>query len=463
MKRVLSSPLFRRNRRSDDPADGRARLLEDASRVDLSGDPIAPMRLGLIFLVVGLGGFLLWAAFAPLDEGVPAPGAIVIESQRKPVQHITGGIVRTVHVAEAQKVQTGDVLIELDDTRLRAEHQQIKAQYLGALAQRARLHAEQSRAKSVVFPKELVERAADDAEARQNMLAQEQLFASRRSALESELRSIDEAIASLDAQRAGLEARVRGLRAQLAFVAEQLEGSRGLAAEGYLPRNRLLEEERLAADLASQAANLDASIAANVSSVGELRLRKRAHEADFHQQVDAESAEVGRDLPALAERLAAVAVELGWSRIVAPVSGAVVGLQVQSVGAVIPPGGKIMDIVPQDEKLVLEVHIPPNLVDRVHPGLVADIMLNAFQDAPQFHIEGRLVSVSADRLTDPATNQPYFLGRIEVLPESMKHLQGKVVVPGMSADAVIKTGERSLLDYLIRPLIRRVSTSMTEY
>lgn len=434
-----------------------------ARGVDLSGDPARPMRLGVLFLVFGLGGFLVWAGLAPLDEGVPAPGAIVIESQRKPIQHLTGGIVRKVHVAEAQEVDAGEVLLELDDSRLRAEFEKAKAEYLGALARIARLQAEQAGAPALVFPPELTDRASADPQVSRNIRAQEQLFTSRREALRAELQSIDEAMASQGSQRAGLQARLAGLRAQQGLLAQQLVGSRDLAAEGYLPRNRLLEEERQAADFIAQITNLEAGMAANDRNVSELRLRRQAREADFRQRVDAELAELDRDLPVFAERLTAFELELARLRILAPVDGVVVGLQVQSVGAIIGPGSKIMDIVPSDERLVLDVQIPPQLVDRVKPGLVADIMFHAFQDAPQFYVEGRLVSVSADRLTDPLTHQPYFLGRIEVLKESMAHLEGRVLLPGMGADAVIKTGERSLLDYLARPLVRRLSTSMTEH
>lgn len=439
------------------------RLEEEAKAVKLQGDPVGPMRTGILFLLIGLGGFLAWAAWAPLDEGVPAPGAIVIESQRKPVQHLTGGIVRQVHVAEAQAVKAGDVLIELDDARLRAEQQAVKGQYYGALALQARLDAERLGRKEVQFPAVLLDAVKSDESAASRIVLQEQLFLSRRDALQSELRALDDAIAGLESQRHGLEARLSGRRQQLELVRQQLVGSRGLAAEGYLPRNRLLEEERLAVDLESQIADLIAGLASNQNSVAEMRSRRLARINDFRQRVDAELADVSRDIPAYAERLTAVSLDLDRARLLAPVDGFVVGLQVQSVGAVVAPGAKIMDIVPANEKTMLDVQIPPHLVDSVRPGLIADIRLHAFHDAPQFVIEGRLLSISADRLTDPVSHQPFFLGRIEVLPETLKHLEGRELVPGMSAEVVIKTGERSLLTYLLQPLLRRVSTSMTEY
>lgn len=459
----MLTKLFRPQVDESAAADAAIRLEKSAGETDLSGDPRRPMLTGIAFLVAGLGGFLVWAALAPLDEGIPAPGTIVVESQRKPVQHLTGGIVRKVNVAEAQHVTEGQVLIELDDVRLRAELEAVKSRYYGGLSLDARLRAERGAADRVTFPSQLISAAANEPIARDNMDLQQRFFVSRRAALQSELRSIDEGIASLRAQRKGLEARLAGRLAQSALLDEQLKGSRDLSADGYLPRNRLLEEERMSVDIRSQIADLEASIAANERSTAELALRRETRQLDFRQNVDGELTELARELPAFAERLSALRTEIDRTLLLSPVTGTVVGLQVQSVNAVVAPGGKVMDIVPENEQMLLEVRIEPHLIDRVHPGLLADVRFNAFQDAPQYTVEGRLNSVSADRLTDPVTHQPYYLGRIEVLPESMGVLKDKQLIPGMSAEAVIKTGERSLLDYLVRPLLRRVSTSMTEY
>lgn len=458
-----SKTTFGGQTRAEQDAGSLDSLERSARATDLSGNPHRPTRIGIALLLVGLGGFVTWAALAPLDQGVPAPGAIVIESQRKPVQHLTGGIVRKVYVSEAQQVEAGTVLVELDDTRLRADLEAVKARYYGGLALEARLQAERGRAHQVDFPAQLVAAAEEDLQALRNMSLQQQLFFSRRAALDAELRANDEAIASLWSQRNGLQARLGGLRTQLSLLDEQLRGSRDLAADGYLPRNRLLEEERLSADLQSQIIDLEASISARQNDMAELRFRREVKVREFLQSVDAELAEVARELPAYMERLTSIKDEISRTRLTSPVKGSVVGLQVQSVNAVIAPGSKIMDIVPVNERLILEVRIDPQLIDRLHPGLRADVRFNAFQDAPDTLVEGRLISVSADRLTDPVTNAPYFLGRIEVLPESLARLKDKQLIPGMSADAVIKTGERSLLDYMVRPLLRRVSTSMTEY
>lgn len=460
--KVLKS-LFKQPAAGEPSTESGDRLDRVARATDLSGNPHGPMKIGTGLLLIGLGGFITWAALAPLDQGVPAPGAVVIESQSKPVQHLTGGIVRKVYVTEAQQVEVGEVLLELDDTQLRADLEAVKSRVYGGLALEARLLAERTGASQVEFSPELVAAATHEPQALRSMSLQQQLFFSRRAALQSELRSLDQAFSSLGSQQRGLKARRDGMRIQSALLDEQLKGSRDLAAEGYLPRNKLLEEQRLSADLYAQGIDLEASIAARQSDMAELRLRRMVRMETFLQQVDTDLAEIAQEVPAYRERLASLATEISRTRLTSPVKGTVVGLQVQSINAVVAPGSKIMDIVPMNERLILEVRIEPQLIDRLHPGLLADVRFNAFQDAPDYVVEGRLISVSADRFTDPATNMPYFLGRIEVLPESLGRLKNKRLVPGMAADAVIKTGERSMLDYMVRPLLRRVSTSMTEY
>src|SRR5690606_2940809 len=195
---------------------------------------------------------------------------------------------RKVHVAEAQRVEAGAVLVELDDTKLRADLEALKARYYGGLALEARLKAERRRDGTIEFPPELVAAAQQDVHALRNMSLQQQLFTSRRAALQAELHANDEAIASLSAQRSGLLARLGGRRSQLALLDEQLRGSRGLAADGYLPRNRLLEEERMRADLLSQIVELEASAAARLSDIAELRMRSQVKQREFLQNVDAE-------------------------------------------------------------------------------------------------------------------------------------------------------------------------------
>jgi protease secretion system membrane fusion protein len=312
------------------------------------------LRVGMIALVGGFGGFLLWAALAPLDEGVPAPAIVAVDTQRKMVQHQTGGMISKVLVREAQDVKAGQVLIELDDAYVRARYEALEEEGRGALAQ------------------------------------------------------------------------LEGKRAQHKLILEQLAGTRELAKDGYLPRNKLLEEERVAAELGSSVLALEASC-------GKLK-----------------------------RNISAARTELDRSLIRAPVSGKVVGLMMQTVGGVVPPGGRIMDIVPAGELLVLEAQVPPHLVDRMRVGMPVDIRFSGFSDMPNLFVDGRLSSISADRLTDPASRAPYFLARVEVTPAGLEKMGTRLIQPGMAANVILKTGRRTMLNYLMAPLVRRVAMSFNE-
>lgn len=459
MKLQLTGPTAAPKRTSGTDAEA---LSELADRVELSGDPSRILRLGLLFLVVGLGGFLLWAFLAPLDEGVPAPGTVTVLSQRKPVQHPTGGVIAKVHVREAQEVKEGDLLIELDSTQVRANVDALQKQLYALLALDARLQAERTGAASVTFAPALLKAKADPAAA-EFMALNAQIFRTRRAAFESEMASVADAIAGLESQERGYRAQLTSRTAQLDLINRQLVDTRSLAAEGYVPRNRLYDEERMALDLTSQVNDLQANLARTASALAELKGRREQRRQEYQRDTETQLADTRGQLATTVEKLRAAEVDLDRTRITAPSSGYVVGLQIQSVGGVIPPGGRIMDIVPKDEKLIVEVQIPTHLVDRIHAGLPADLRFQSFIDLPNLVLEGRVLSISADRVTDANTHTAYYLGRVEVLPEGLKKLGGRTLQPGMPAEVVIKTGERSLAEYLIHPLIRRVSQSMTEH
>lgn len=448
---------------SDKARDADAQALNEAAeRVELSGDPGRIARFGILFLIVGLGGFLLWATLAPLDEGVPATGAVTVYSQRKPIQHPSGGVISKVHVKEAQVVQADQLLIELDATQIQANVDALQKQYYALIAQEARMNAERANLPAVIFPAQLL-KAKDNGFASEFTALQAQIFRSRRAAFESEMASLAEGIAGLESQERGLRAQLGGRTAQLDLVNRQLVDTRSLAGEGYVPRNKLYEEERQSLDLTSQVSDLQANLARVASGLGELKSRREQRRQEYLRDTEMQLADTRNQLATVTEKLRAAEVDLDRTRIRAPVAGTVVGLQIQSVGGVIAPGMRIMDIVPQDETLILEVQVPTHLVDRVQAGMPADLRFQTFQDLPNLVLEGKVLSISADRITDPNTHVAYYLCRIEVLPEGLRKLGNRNLQAGMPVDAMIKTGERSLLQYLLRPLIRRVSQSLTEH
>lgn len=444
------------------PAD---KPIEDAELVLVSEkleDSRSPLRMGGTFLLIAFVGFLIWAIAAPLDEGVPASGTFSVASQRKTVQHLTGGVVRTIHVKEAQKVKAGDPLLSLDDTQAKANFEASRQQFYSLKAQADRLEAEISDAKTLEFSPELLA-AKDDPMAAGYMQTQQQLFLTRRAALQGEISILTQSERSAQQQIKGLEAQLSGKREQLKFVNEQLKGTRELAKEGYLPRNRWFDEERLAADLNASISELQSTVLRAQSMWLEAKQRLAQRQRDFQKEVESQLADVRRDAHTAAARVRITQEDFERTVIRAPVDGSVVGLTIHSIGGVISPGGRLMDVVPTGEELILELSIPSQFIDRVHAGLPADVHLQAFTNDTNLILAGKVDSVSADLMPSSNPNMPpYYLSRVSITPEGMKKLGDRIIQPGMPASVVIITGERTFVQYLLKPLRTRLASALKE-
>jgi len=289
------------------------------------------------------------------------------------------------------------------------------------------------------------------------------LFESRRQALRAELQSMQESIQGLRAQRDAAQAVLVQRQRQLALLNEELVNIRELVKDGYAPRNRLLEIERMVADVQAGVADLNGSMLRAGSAIAETTQRSLARQSEYRKEVETLLADVSREVQADAEKFNASQADLKRVDIRAPADGQVVSLAVQTEGAVVAPGQKLMDIVPERQVLVLETQIPPHLIDKVHAGLSTDIRFNTFAHTPQLVVAGKVISVSGDLLADPANPQiSYFLARLEVTPEGMKTLGNRQMQAGMPAEVVIKTGSRSMLTYMLNPLLKRLAGSMKE-
>jgi len=420
-------------------------------------------RVGLWALGLGFGGFLLWAAFAPLDEGVPAQGTVMVDTKRKTVQHLSGGIIKRVLVREGEIVQEGQPLIELDAATARANYESVRQRYLGLRAMQGRLEAEQTDADSVRFHPDLIE-AASDPLIKVQMDTQHQLFQSRRASLRAALQGIEESIRGQEALLQTYQGMLGPRRSQLALLQEELNHTRSLVAEGYAPRNRQLELERQVAESNAAIAELMGNSVRAQRAIAELRQQAVARSQEYRKEVETELGNVLREVQSDAEKLVAVRADLERTEIRSPASGQAIGLAVQTVGGVIQAGQKLMDIVPEDEPLLLEAKIEPHLIDKVRTGLMTDVRFNAFSHSPQLVVEGEIVSVSSDLLTEQVGGAQisYYLARVKVTPEGMKVLGKRRLQPGMPVEVIVKTGERSMLTYLLNPLTKRLAASMKE-
>jgi membrane fusion protein, protease secretion system len=419
-------------------------------------------RFGLWAIVIGFGGFLLWASFAPLDEGVPTSGTVSVDTKRKSVQHLQGGIVREVLVREGQVVEANQIVIRLDDAVARANYESSRQRYLGLRAMESRLLAEQSGLATINFHPDLLAAAKDDPLIREHIVSQTQLLQSRRASLAANLGSIEQSIQGQQALIEGYRLALDSRRSQKASLEKEAQGIRELVTEGYAPFNKQMELERAISDSAVAMTDLQANIARAQSAILELRQRAEGTRSDYRKEADSQLADVRREVQSEAEKYKALSEELARTVIRSPASGQVVGLAIQTVGGVVQAGQKLMDVVPQNEALVLETRVAPHLIDRIHLGAPVDVRFAAFANSPQLVVDGVVQSISADILQDPGTTVPYYLARVTITEEGMKKLGRRQMQPGMPVEVIIKTGERSMLTYLLHPLTKRLSASMKE-
>jgi protease secretion system membrane fusion protein len=338
-------------------------------------------RVGYFIIAFGLGGFLLWAATAPLEEGVPTQGLVAIDTKRKVVQHLQGGIVKEVLVREGQFIKEGDMVLRLDESTSLA-----------------------------IFEA-----------ARQNLSGLQENVIAQTAVLE------------------GLRKAEKNRYDQINLMDREVNGVRDLVKEGFAPNMQLLQLERAQAEIRTYLSDVQAS-------------QKRTQQGIFELQ---------HQIVAAKERLASAERDLQRLSIRAPVGGQVVGLTVQSVGAVIQPAQKIMDIVPEGEPLLIEARVPPHFIDRIKAGDSADVRFSGFANTPQLVVPGRLLTISSDVLSEP-NQAPYYLARLTITPEGVEKIGTRALQPGMQAEVIFKTGERTMLQYLLHPLTKRIAASLKE-
>ncbi|MEZ5924738.1 MAG: HlyD family type I secretion periplasmic adaptor subunit [Hyphomicrobiaceae bacterium] len=426
-----------------------------------SGNPRPFVVLGYLLIVSTFGLLGTWAAYAKLDSAVIAGGAVAVESNRKAVQHFEGGIVDEILVKESEIVNKGDVLIRLRSTQATASAETLASQLDGAMALESRLMAESERAAAIVFPDRLLERASLPT-TRKILQDQQNQFAERRKALEGEAAILRAQIEQLKGQILGLEAVVASSVQQQDNLKGEYLKVRDLADKGLYPTNRLRAMERDLLQIEGRLGQSRADIARSQQAIGETELQIVQTEKKFQEDVLQQLREVRVQIAEYSERFRVAEDILKRVEIVAPQSGMVQNLKVHTVGGVIGQGEVIMEIVPLNEPLNVQARVSPIDINYVLPQLDAEVRFPGFRSRTAPSILGRVRTVSADSLFDEVARQPYYLAIIEV-PDSAipQELRGKLT-PGMPADIMIATGERTVLDYLTAPLMDAVRKSLRE-
>lgn len=438
-------------------AESKADDIEELAHVDTSMQ--IPVRTGLIiiFLVFGIFGF--WAVFAPLDSAARSSGVVTVESYKKVIQHLEGGIVGQILVRNGDVVKAGDSLLVLDNTQPLAQLEIVKARFVAQKAREARLLAESGGSDSIAFASVLSQPGYD---ADTEMAAERQIFMARKAARDGEVEVLQQRQEQLASQVTGLEA-MRTSKLELAeSFAEELVDVQALLDQGFANKQRLRELQRSYSSYSGEAADLTANISTTEMQIGETRLQILQQDKNFLNEVVNELAEIRTRLKDTEERMIALQDVDRRTSITTPVDGIVNGMQVHGVGEVVRPGANIAEVVPQTNEFIIEANVSPIDIDRVTEGQDATISFSAFSSGLVPTIYGTVIGISADRVIDQTTGAPYYLARVEVTPEGMADMGDLTLVPGMPAEVFINTGSRSFLQYVLKPFTTALSRSFIE-
>ena len=442
-----------RERHQGSEGDGVALPLSRAIR--------GPKVIGYAAIVLFFGGFGAWATIASLASAAIAPGLVSPDGSRKTVEHLEGGIVREIRVREGDHVKAGQVLVVLEDVRARAEFEELQERFVHLISIEARLLAELADADSIAQPAQL-----DDYDAeifRPALSAQQRLFESRRATLKGRELILGQRILQLEAEIGGLQEVVAASNEQLELIAQEIEGQEALYEKGLSRLPKLLALKRAQAGVRAERATSRASIARIEQSIGETRLQLLTMWEERREKVAEELSQVRTELAAVRSQLPVRKDILNRTIVTAPLGGIVMNVQVTTATGVVQPGEPLLDLVPDDAHLVIDAYVKPTDMDMVHTGQEARVLFTAYGQRNLPQIFGKLRSISADRMIDEHTGEPYFLAKVEVDPLELERIAPDIELsPGMPADVMILTGERTILDYLIRPFTESLTKSFRE-
>lgn len=416
---------------------------------------------GYIILFITFGVLGAWAYFGILASAVVASGVVSLESDRKVVQHLEGGIVREILVREADTVQQGDPLLVLDNIQVGSEVAVLKQRGAASEALIARLIAEQIFADEIYFPEELL--ASENPQVKSAMQIQSNIFADRRSILLSQTEIFDFRVEQLNGQAEGYEVQLDALKRRRVLSSELFERMQTGEERGVIESNRL-------SGMQDNVIQIEASIGVAMSDVaqvkaaaGEARLNIIQLKQEYSERANSELENTREELLEIHEKLTVLTDRMQRTTIIAPATGKVQSLAVTTRGSVIRSGDILMEIVPSNETLLIDAKIAPVDVDNVRPGLETEVRFSAFKARLSTILLGEVLSISTDVVTTRDPNEPpYYLARIKVLDENLTDEIREGLTAGMPADVVILTGEHSVLQYMTAPLSEAIFKSLRE-
>ena len=417
---------------------------------------------GFAVIAVTVGGFGIWSTTVPIASAVVANGQVVVASKRKQIQHPTGGVIRALHVDDGKAVKEGDILIELDDADAADRYTRARDSFYLALAAEARLSAETQELDAPAFSDEILNAARQNGSVKAIVEGQKRLFEVRRLEVRGQLSIIQEQHQQLKDELAGLNSDRAAANNQIAMTRKELKTVEELFEKGYTTRTRVFSLQRDIAQLEGSSGRATAMIARARSALIENELKLMQARNQVQTQIQGELRDTQAKLPNLREQYRAASLAYERMTIRAPVAGVVMASHVNTLGSVVRPGETVLEIVPKDDRLMVEVQLKPTDVDSVHVGLETEVRLTGVSQRTSVPLVGKVSNVSADALQDPRTNAPYFVADVDVPESEFKKLHGVQMSPGMPAAVMIKTGERTALAYLTQPLTDSIQRAWRE-
>lgn len=439
------------------PPPGDAKTATPFDNMNLKGLIV----VGFTIIFVFFGGFIGWAALAPLSSAAIAPGTVSVETNRKTIQHLEGGIISEIRVRDGDKVKSGQILVVLDETQPRASLELVRGRKIAAEVLKARLVAEQNESLEIKFPKWILDEHTDP-KIKEAINGQTSIFNARKKAGKGKVKILKQQIAELAEEIGGLKGLIASENRQRELIADEISDISDLVKKGLVPRPRLRRLQRSAAEIDGNLSRNRALIAQANQTITETQFKINEVGTAFANEVVKELRDVQSEIFELAEREIAAKDVMQRTKVRAPLGGTVVNLQVHTSGGVVAPGAPLLDIVPSADRLIIEARVNPSDIDVVHIGLKAQVRFTAFSQRNTEPVDGILAAISADSLTDERTGEVYYLARVEIKDDLKKKLGDAVLYPGMQAEVMIVTGERTALEYFFKPITRSLTRAFRE-
>ena len=420
---------------------------------------------GMIFLLFTLGIFSLWAGLAPLSSAIIGDGKVVVDSNRKSIQHFEGGIIRDIMVRNGDWVEAGDPLIQLETVQWEAELKSNYDRMLGIKAELERLIAEQQFATELKFSEELKAAATQNADIASILAQQGQLHRARINAFLQQKKALENNNKQIEQQRFGLEQQAKVLEQHIQSLEEEQQAFDSLFREGLGDGQRARELNRSVLQLQNELTRINSESARLAIQATENEIQLASLTQDYLKEVGERIRERQTELFTTQEQLRVAEDRLKRATIRSPEPGVIVNLQVHTIGGVIPSGQPLVELVPREDQFVIEARISPQDIDNIYQGQIADIRFSAFSSRFTRVIEAEMDYISADRLESERDGAPYYLARLRLSPEDLQELADSnlELKAGMPAEVMIRGESRTLYSYLIKPLTDHLSRGMREY